>query len=856
MLDTQGLLNKTHRLWTFDNINFCSDCYDKNKQDSTLEMFLRFKMNYLLKIENDNFTKKFEKYKGIQFIFSISFKFNKVSYENIINYILEQKLIFGVGFKIKNDDNHIFSETINNYTSSNYIIPVLAFGKMWEIIFENILNNNKLRVIIDENTWKNFKYTGLSKKCLLCFDFPFGIYPGNFIVNQNILYTRGFIWMNKKKFHVQKSTKQIVAYNDESRIISWPFLKYHIKSINTVNHLGNMVCFTSGDIFSSFIDAIIKKINRLHLQNRLIEKIKNPIEINIYDLKLLYKLCRRKKKYCVKTFKPISFKSSNISSSSSSSSSNNNSNNKLKKKITHGSNDVDNLKENEIISIINGYKNFDAKSYSLLSWFKYPKTKTNVKMTIHDMSQTIKRGEIDAAITQTSILNKDYNNICSDNNNNDSNNIIIRNNLDVYRIGRYTRNVATNDFYNMCAISCGLQKVLPKDSKTQAPKKITKSEIGFIDLINTPDTPRHCGLILESVLDVIISTHSMTCPDIERAFRDLFPGDSGNFQRVKNVNNDLMPGYIYVCANLKLYKFKPSIPNSQYLKPHHFVYLAKQYGIENYFRMTQYALKIMYPCVELIRESNVFWVCNIDSRMFYKLHVDGLLYTPREMEYFERDDSNNQQLWIGKNRQNICNIFGPSVRGTPRPNTCHLPRISHACSSSWKHAVGIPRNTLQKTGSLHQKNLLVSYYCRTYNDDSNLIVLPGFSCKVLVMSGLDNQEDGIVVRKGFIDKGNFCSDSYETASVRISYAIFSFCNIKFIPTIKKHQVLRKGLQIGYFRNKTLEELENEEEEEEEEGKEEEKVNNILKRKKQKCKGKRKKEKTGLQKGLQSYLNKK
>ena len=75
----------------------------------------------------------------------------------------------------------------------------------------------------------------------------------------------------------------------------------------------------------------------------------------------------------------------------------------------------------------------------------------------------IKRGETDSAITQTSILNKDF----------DSNtNILNKTNLDVHRIGRFTRNVATNNFWNICVIGNRVQKVLPKDTKTKEPKKI------------------------------------------------------------------------------------------------------------------------------------------------------------------------------------------------------------------------------------------------------------------------------------------------------------------------------------------------------------------------------------------------
>ena len=237
--------------------------------------------------------------------------------------------------------------------------------------------------------------------------------------------------------------------------------------------------------------------------------------------------------------------------------------------------------------------------------------------------------------------------------------------------------------------------------------------------------------------------------------------------------------------------------------------------------MTQFCLKIKYPCVELVKESNRLWICTSQPRMFYKIHVDGLLYTSREMEFFERNNNNNNNLWIGaKMRSAIPNIFGPSVRGTPRPNTCHLPRISHACSSSWKHAVGVPGNTSQQTGGIHQKNVTISYYCLKL-DSSDNVRLPGFNCLVLVMGGFNNQEDGIAMRKSVIDRGMFLADSYETATVRINYSIFSLCKIKFIPTIKKNQILKRGIQIGYFRNKTEEEEEEEEEEKEEDKEEEE-----------------------------------
>ena len=797
MINTQGYFNEEHRIWKLDFIKKCHKCTENNNQDANLELYLRFKMIYLLKIENDNFTQKFREYEGIEFIFNIpkicrNEQFNK--YENIINTIIEQKRILGIGFRIPNN----FSKNLNTFTSYNFTIPVLAYGKMWQIIFDTLNknnNNNNKNIIINEKIWNEYKYKGINHNCLICNNFPFGIYPGNFIVNQNILYMRGFIWMDKKKFHMQKHSKKFVAYNDNSVIISWPFLKFHINT-NSINHLGNMVCFTSGDIFPNYIDTVMKKINKISFQNTLIQKIKRPLHITVEDLKLMYRYCRRKKRFCIKTFDLIH---------------DNENNNNKETEI-----------ENAIISIIKA-STINEKQHlpKLLPWFKFPKSKTNLGVAILEISQMIKRGEIDSAITQTSILNKDYSNINNSNFNN-------KTNLDVHRIGRYTRNVATNDFWNICAIGSGIQKVLPKDSKTKEPKKITKSEIGFLDLINTPDTPRHCGLILESVVDVLISTYSMTCSSIKEAFLDLYPD---NFEKVDEAADniwELNSQYIYVCADFELYRFKPqSIPSASYMKQNHYQYMVKSFGIQCYFRMTQYALKIKYPCIELVKESEQFWVCTSRPRIFYKIHVDGLLYTAKEMEYFEKNIADN--LWIGKQRQNICNIFGPSTRGTPRPNTSHLPRISHSVSSSWKHAIGIPTNTNQHKGSIYQKNLTVSYYCLKLHTDDN-IIMPGFTVFVLVMSGFNNQEDGIAVRKSVIEKGMFLATSYETASVRISYSIFqsAVCKIKFIPTIKKNQILRKGLQIGYFRNKTVEEIELEEEEHEEEEEEEEEENNNTK----------------------------
>ena len=777
MIDTTGYFNDTHRKWTFNTTTYCPKCFEKNENDAKLEMLLRFKLKHLLTIENDNFTEKFKKYSNnIEFIFRIPpLKKKNLNFINIIYYIFEQKLTLGVSFKMKGG---IFDKNVNYNTSNNYVIPILAFGKMWEIIFDQISScNNDTVIIINEEKWTSYKWNPRFN-CLFCDNFPFGIYPGNFIVSQNILYMRGFIWVDKRRFHHQKFTGVIIAYNESSNIVSWPFLKNHITV--QFNHLGNMVCFTSGEIFSNLLDNIINRIKKIILQNELVDKNKNVTDLTVNDLKLMYRFCRRKKIYSVKNFQKKNDK----------------------KNDDDDNNEEDKKKENIIISLIktfnDNHKVGELLNRSILEWFRYPKTKTNLSIIIQDMNQMIKRGEIDSAITQTSILNKDYSNVTSLPSNNNNN--INTNNLDVHRIGRFTRNISTNDFWNICSIACGVQKVLPKDSRTKEPKFITNSEIGFLDIVNTPDTPRNCGLVLETVLDIIISTNSMICPNLEELLKNIIFPDA-DFEKVDNfLEND---GYTYICVNfINLFRFRPRIPASL-RRNHRCVYAGTYYGIENYFRMTQYALKVEHPCIELLKGSDKFWICASQTRTFYKIHTDGLLYTAQEMDYFEKNLSHINSIWIGEtNRDKMPNIFGPTMRVVPRPNTCHLPRIAHACSSSYKHAVGLVTNTYQGTGDIHQKNLTVSHYCqKTYPND--LISLPGFNSLILVASGFNNQEDGIAVKKSAIERGLFVSTCYETASVRISYSIFSTCQIKFISTIKKGQILRKGLRIGYFRNKTV-----------------------------------------------------
>ncbi|XP_069177114.1 uncharacterized protein [Procambarus clarkii] len=120
----------------------------------------------------------------------------------------------------------------------------------------------------------------------------------------------------------------------------------------------------------------------------------------------------------------------------------------------------------------------------------------------------IRCGHIDESITQTKILSNSAS-INTLNENNGGNSFNNSGNNEWNKIGRFSRNYSSNSYANICLVACGLQKLLPKDSKAKEPKSTTVSEVGFIDLLNTPDTPQRCGIILEMIPDVIIASTSM-----------------------------------------------------------------------------------------------------------------------------------------------------------------------------------------------------------------------------------------------------------------------------------------------------------------------------------------------------------
>lgn len=360
------------------------------------------------------------------------------------------------------------------------------------------------------------------------------------------------------------------------------------------------------------------------------------------------------------------------------------------------------------------------------------------------------------------------------------------NKLDVHRIGRFTRNAPTNSFYNICGIACSLQKVLTKDSKTTKPKYIAKDEIGFIDLITTADTPKNSGLILESVIDCFISTYSLTAMDnMYSTLLKLFPSCKvvPNPERLKSLDDE-SEKCIYLCANQVLYSFDPITPKILTLQQ--LDYLRKENNT-SYFGMTQYALKILIPFIELIEQAvDKFWICTSMTRNIYKLHKDGLFYSPKELLYLKDQPFNN--------------IFGPSIRITPFPTNCHLPRVGHAAYTA-KNFIGKPSNSLS-IGELHQKSQSVAFYAKK-SYPTELINSPGWFPKILVAGGWNNQEDGIAIRKGALDKGNFTAVSYETATIKLIYgndnSIPTTSYITFTPLIKKSDILRMGLPIGLFK---------------------------------------------------------
>lgn len=873
----------------------CQVCINKDKDDGTLEMFLRFNIHHKLQIETDNFDRLFEKYPGIQFNLSYQshlIKNEKLTGENeIIEYFLKMRLTMGVGF--------YWPRGLSSYTCTRtqLSIPILKGGKMWQILLHKIINM-KDDSPVDKNQWYHFKPEPLS--CLFCNDYPRDLYPGNFVVNQNILYLKSIIWVDKRKLHKKKGKngiKKIILYSESNNIIDWPFLSKYCKATNdssTINTLGNMAIFTAGKIFISLFDIIISKLIKIQIQNSIIRKFSDyhknlklgkkmtftSLGISIADLIQMHKVCKRKKVYDLQNV-PIADYDAAVDDALYFFV-----NNDKKMKITLREIQSP-IQEGEKILIENilanhqhNLLNDETQTEKIIKWFHFPKSQIKEQNVVVDFSQMIKRGEIDVAISQTSILNKEYavlnnsgnryydtdkiswNNVAKKKSNAESNSVNLNNNnkviesgwnyggiteeggggnggeiysltgsmcnLDVHRIGRFTRNAPTNSYSNICGVACSLQKVLTKDSKTKEPKYITPSEIGYIDLITTSDAPKNCGLILEEVVDTIVSSRSLTAFSEYQMYsllQKLFP-DCEKVENPEKIEN-LDLEYQYICANRVLYRFYRNIP--QNLLPNQISYITTNYGINNYFRVVQYALKIEIPFIELIEQTrDLLWECTSYDGNIYKLHIDGLFYSSSEFIFFHNkargkalsSAHSHPSLWVGNYGENIPNLYGPSIRISPHPNKCHLPRIGHAAFSS-KNFVGTITNSLS-IGQLHQKSLTVAFN-QSKSYPSEIINIAGCYPKILIASGFNNQEDGIAIRKGAIERGMFSAVSYETAVVKINYYYY-YCNnnnntniekevesvnindydklptpIEFISTINKGTILRKGMQIGVFR---------------------------------------------------------
>ena len=755
---------------------------------------VRFQISQKLIIETDSINLKFQKYRGITFNFSC---FEEIAELNIrseldlISYSLKQRLTLGIGFEFP----RLSDVTDRRYTSQHFVIPLLKGGKMWQMLIGNM--ERGVFTPVDERAWRNFSEKPL--ECLICHNYPYDLYPGDFIVNQSILHMKSFIWTDKRRLHAQKkkaknsrgegTKKKIIMYRN-SEILSWPFLAEHTPKIKegAINSLGNMAVFSPGEIFTTFIDIVINRMNFTLIQNGIIDKIQTLKKtqrwenITVDDLILMYRCCRRKKLYEVSK--------SEI---------------RLRKKATGNQSPEEHATEELLIKVIKDQVRVtdltETQAREIIDWFRFASSKNSMAAAVAAVAQIIKRGDIDSAITQTSTLNKDYCSVGVG----VGETITPNHNLDVHRVGRYTRNSGCNSLFNLCSVACGLQKVLPRESKTTAPKKITRSEIGFVDLLNTPDTPRNCGLVLESTLDVVVSSDSTTCSDLRGWLESNFPDVTVVSHPAALTRLD--PRFVYVCANQVLYRFPFAVPHGLRGDTFRFEYVASHFGYNNFHRMTQYAMKICFPCIELLKHTRNFWVCTSFSKTMYKIHRDGLLYTSQELETFEVSphavsayaDDRFLSLWIGENREFIPNIFGPSVRAIPRPNASHLPRISHAAASA-KHFVGFPYNSHGR-GNLHQKTLTTSYYCFKLRSSDN-IFLPGHFPLVLVAGGFNNPEDGIVVRKSAIERGMFLAQSYETAAIKFNYGPKRSPPV-FEATITSGQVLRKGLQVGIFKNVEL-----------------------------------------------------
>ena len=804
VIDITGYANETHNaIWRNKAfVPSCAKCVEKDENDAILETFLRFQITHKLYIENDNFDALFSKYPGIRFNLSdqklLTTKArggagnnnnnnnnNDITDEvNLVQFYLKERATLGVGFRWKNFD----------YSANTFSIPILKGGKMWQLMMKKVLIT-KDETPVNELEWKNFDPDPIS--CLFCTDYPRDFYHGNFIVNQNILYLRSFIWVDKRKLHTNRYTNDLIMYNESSRIIKLPFLKNFSQDDKLrLNVLGNMAFFSAGKIFTSFIEIVISKLERLEILNGFIEKLKRlnskkkdklPLSfystgITIPDLVNMYKICKKIKNYELNIITDDDDGKVEIIPKQ----------HQQEKKMPG---------EIDIIKMIDdpNYLSNVEMTQSVVNWLQFPVSTLNQEKEIFKIIQALKRGEIDKAISQTSNLNKDY-----ETSTDEIHSLIgAINNLDVHRIGRFSRNAPSNSFSNICNIASAAQKVLTKDSKTKEPRYITHSERGFIDLINTADTPKNCGLIVETVLDTVISTISLTAMDkMYEVLLKLFPNCSKITTAEDMKEEDLDDRFTYIIGNQSVYKIPANtIPNNLLNNQERLAYVMEQFGKLNVFRMTQYALKITIPFIELLQyKGNLIWICNSYDKNIYKLHNDGLFYTPNEYKYFFYDAPSSSfpgdKIWVGKNGDKIPNIYGPSIRLTPHPNKCHLPRVGHATYSA-KNFVGVQTNSLS-VGELHQKTVTTAFYnAKSY--PSEIIHLPGCYPKILVASGFNNQEDGIIVRKGANDKGIFSATHYETATIKVQGII------NFTQTIKRGEILRKGVQIGVFFLNTLEE---------------------------------------------------
>ena len=835
-IDTRGYFNSTHnQLWAQKVlVKPCEKCKLKDFDDCTLEMFLRFNIHHKLQSETGHFDRIFRKYRGI----TINLTYHCIEEKDllaftceneVVEYFLKKRLTLGVGF--------YWPEGVPSYkcTRTHLSIPILKHGKMWQILMYKILVLKDYYTPVDEKLWNDF--TPEPIYCLFCNDYPRDLYPGNFVVNQNILYLKTIIWVDKRKLHKKRGEK-VIMYSEQNNIIDWPFLSKHstvTRGAKTINILGNMSFFTPGKVFVSFIDIIISKLIKVNIQNSIIYKLSHyykkslgkrtlsSLNISISELIQMHKICKRKKKYEI-----IDTEGKRVYY--------------LKEKnllLYNTDFEENNEGERILIEEIFAKNNYDLlnderHSQAIIKWFHFPKTRIKEQNTVSDYSRMIKRGEIDIAISQTSILNKDYATLKSSEVDNDNNNKEWRYyyysdefgaannknepvyplmgttyNLDVYRVGRFTRNAPTNSYSNICGIAFALQKVLTKDSKTKEPKYITSSEVGFIDLITTADTPKNSGLVLEGVLDTVVSSRSTTAStdsEMRTILQKLYPDcrEVANPNEIESLIDDNNKGFQYVCANQRLYKFQKRIPNN--LSASQISYITQNFGLYNHFRFAQYALKIEIPFIELIEQTRgLFWECTSYDGNIYKLHVDGLFYSPTEFINFYHKKKGNSLLWVGYDGEKIPNIFGPSIRITPHPNKCHLARVGHAAFSS-KNFVGTATNSLS-IGQLHQKTLTVAFN-QSKSHPTEIINIPGCYPKILVASGFNNQEDGIAIRKGAIERGMFSATFYETAVVKINYKDYSettaalnnnISPIEFHPTIQKGSVLKMGLLIGVFR---------------------------------------------------------